>query len=154
MRQRRRKGESRSQGKCQNQTARDPRRGAGSPRGAGSGEWRQIWGGEWRGSREAWCHLSWYLLLRPISLALNSATRPTRSLLGGISAILSADCSIYNQMLRDTTLQCTWRNTDDRGQKRILLIKSKDSRRYRLRSPPMKSEAHPTSFRQNLVKIL
>jgi len=30
--------ESRSQGECQKQAARDPRRGAGSPRGAESGE--------------------------------------------------------------------------------------------------------------------
>jgi len=64
---------------------------------------------------------------------------------------------MYNQMMRDTTYsvhKCTWRNTDDRGQKSLLLIKSKDARRYRLRSPPMQSGAHPTIFRQNLVKIL
>ena len=33
-------------------------------------------------------------------------------------------------------------------------MKRKDARRYRLRSPPMQSEANPTIFRQNRVKIL
>lgn len=92
------------------------------------------------------------LLLRPISLALNSATRPTRSLWGGIIAIFSAEVDATLQ--GEIQMNCPFPKHIYPGGKKLKEKTLADIVSDPLRSPPMQSEANPTILRQNRVKIL